>query len=217
MNLPERPEIEAELKERARRRQMGEFVPDSGGMLDDSLYDRQRAIRFTLLEWVKKHSSMSLRDYYTLSAKSSALMLPPKLLTLVGYEVSSEYQNLYAKLHEDELKHEHPGWKLIPIEAQQRFINDNETREDIALLNIANDQRIKEKNRREQELVNIVLQKGGVPKSNKRTEIRTFWTSVRAEWVKKHPENVQIKRPISNIFGYLGSIDEESSARRYSG
>jgi hypothetical protein len=207
-NLPERPEIREKLEERRRDRERGVFVPDHGGTLDDTLYERQRSIRFKLLKWVNKHSSMSIRDYYSLTAKSSALMLSPKLLTLVGYEVSAEDLKLYTRLHDDELKQEHPGWKLIPVKVQQRFIDDSETSEDSDLLSVADDRRTKEIKNREQELVDMVLQKGGVPKSKKHIEIVTFWESIRDEWLKKYPEYTK------NIFGYLQGEEIQSEYER---
>ncbi len=186
-NLPERAEVSEILKARRQQREKGVFVPDSGGFPDDSLYSRQLAIRIRLREWVKKHSPMTIRDYHTLTAQHPALVLSPKLLTMVGYEVPPEDLKLYAKLHENELKQEHLGWDLIPAEVQQRFINDNETDEDLDLLNNADSQKEIEKSKREQEFIKLVQQSGGEPKIGK----AKFWQSIRAEWIKKYPKASQ--------------------------
>jgi len=186
-SLPPRPEVTRELEKRRRLREKGHFVPDSGGFPDDSLYSRQLAIRNRLLEWVKGHSRMTIRNYHTLTAQHPALVLSPKLLTMVGYEVPPEDLKLYANLHENELKQEHLGWDLIPAEVQQIFINDNETDEDLDLLNNADSQKEIEKSKREQEFIKLVQQSGGEPKIGK----AKFWQSIRAEWIKKYPKATQ--------------------------
>ena len=192
-NLPERAEVSEILKAQRQQREKGVFVPDSGGFLDDSLYSRQLAIRIRLREWVKKHSPMTIRDYHTLTAQHSALVLSPKLLTMVGYEVPPEDLKLYAKLHENELKQEHLGWDLIPAEVQQRFINDNETDEDLDLLNNADSQKEIEKSKREQEFIELVQHQGGVPVGKSRKEKKAFWNSIRDEWIKKYPSYAKNK------------------------
>lgn len=125
---------------------------------------------------------MTIRDYYTLTAQSPALVLSPKLLTMVGYEVPTEDLKLYAKLHENELKQEHLGWDLIPTELQQRFINDEQTYDDLGALEDADNQsKIKQKHL-EQEYIDMVREKGGPHKP------RAFWKSVMHDWIEKHPE-----------------------------
>ncbi|GEM_PF-6893699 len=185
--LPSRTEVTRELQKRVLLREKGHFFPDSGGFPDDSIYSRQLDIRIKLREWVKKHSNMAIRDYYTLTAQSPALVLSPKLLTMVGYEISPEYLEQYEKLHKNELKQEHPGWDLISAEVQQRFINDNETDEDWALLNNADSQGEIEKRKREQEFIRLVQQSGGKPEKG----FNTFWETIRKKWIKKHPEDIQ--------------------------
>jgi hypothetical protein len=106
---------------------------------------------------------------------------------MVGYEVPPEDLELYAKLHKNELKQEHPGWDLIPAEVQQRFINDNETDEDWALLNNADSQGDIEKRKREQEFIRLVQQSGGEPEKG----FDIFWETIRKKWIKKHPEDTQ--------------------------
>jgi len=187
-NLPPRPEVTRELQKRRQLREKGHFVPDSGGFPDNSLYSRQLSIRHRLREWVKKHSPMTIRDYYTLTAQHPALVLSAKLLTMVGYQVPPEDLKLYARLHENELKQEHLGWDLIPAEVQQRFIHDNETDEDSELLNNADSRRKTETKQREQEFLELVQQKGGAPVSTSSKTVKTFWTSIRDEWIRRHPE-----------------------------
>jgi hypothetical protein len=185
--LPSRPEV---VKIRLKRRQMreqGHFIPDSGGYPDDSLYSRQLAIRNRLLEWVKKHHSMSIRDYHTLTEQHPALVLSPKLLTAVGYEVPTEDLKLYAKLHENELKQEHLGWNALPADVQQRFIHDEQTDDDLTLLEDADNQEKVKRKQLEEEFIELVQHQGGVPVCKSRKEKETFWKSIRDEWIKRYP------------------------------
>ena len=195
--LPRRPEVTRELQKRRQLQEKGHFVLDSGGFPDDSLYSRQLAIRNRLREWVKKHSSMTIRDYHTLTAQHPALVLNPKLLTMVGYEVPPEDLKLYAKLHENELKQEHLGWDLIPADVRQRFIHDEQTDDDLTVLEDADNQsKIKQK-QLEQEFIELVQHQGGVPVGKTRKEQETFWKLIRDEWNKKHPDSINKMIPVT--------------------
>ena len=162
-------------------------------------YLEQRMIRFDLCKWVHQHSNMTIRDYHTLTEQHPALVLSPKLLTAVGYEVPTEDLKLYAKLHENELKKEHPGWENIPDDVQQRFIHDEQTDDDLTLLKDADNQAKVKWKQREQEFIELVQQKGGVPDNKKDYRIvKDFWASIRDEWVKKYPEYIK-----KSAYGYL--------------
>ena len=191
--LPSRPEVVKIWLERWQMREQGHFIPDSGGYPDDSLYSRQLAIRNRLLEWVKKHSRMAIRDYHTLTEQHPALVLSPKLLTAVGYEVPTEDLKLYAKLHENELKQEHLGWDLIPVEVQQRLIHDEQTDDDLTLLADADNQSKVKLQQLEQEFIELVQHQGGEPVGKSQKEKGTFWKSIRGEWIKKHPSYAKNK------------------------
>jgi len=192
-DLPPSPEVTRELQKRRQLREKGHFVPDSLGFPDDSLYSRQLSVRRRLLEWVKKHSSMTIRDYHTLTVQHPALVLSPKLLTTVGYEVPHEDFKQYANLHENELKQEHPGWDLIPTEVQQRFIHDEQTDDDLEALEDADNQSKINQKQLEQEYIDMVREKGGPLKSP------AFWNSIRDEWIKKHPHSVNQMTPVTGI------------------
>jgi hypothetical protein len=177
--LPPRPEVVEEIRKQGKMRKQGYFIPDSGGFPDDSLYSRQLAVRNEILRWVKKNS--------TITGQHTAFILSPKLLTMVGYKVSTQDRELYANLHESELKQEHPGWNLIPAEVQKRLINDEQNHDDLALLEDADNKSKAKQKQREQEFVELVEQKGGplVVKSHKVKKV--FWESIRDEWIKRYP------------------------------
>jgi len=197
-DLPRTLEAQRRLERRRQQRAKGVLVPDSGE--SGSPFSRQLAVRRKLLDWVKAHHSMTIRDYYTLGkTPHPGLVLSPQLLSTVGYEVPPEDIELYAKLHEEELKERHRGWSRIPIAVKQRFIHDEQTDDDLDVLKDADNQSVLEQKQCEKEFLELVQRKGGVPDNKKGHKIvETFWTSIRDEWIKKYPEYKK-KSP----YGYL--------------
>ncbi len=208
-DLPLTPEAERRLERERQQREKGLFVPDSGE--SGSPWSRQLAVRRKLLDWVKAHHSMSIRDYHTLGRTPHAsLVLSPKLLSMVGYEVSPEEVESYAKLHEEELKAGHRGWSRTSAEVKQRFILDEQTDDDLELLNKADNQVALELKQREIEFLELVRQKGGPPDNKAGYKaIVTFWLSIRDEWIKKYPEYKK-KSP----YGYLQWEEVETEYER---
>jgi hypothetical protein len=202
-NLPERPEIRKILKAQRQQSEGGVLFFDSGGFPDDSLYSRQLAIRNKLYEWVKKHSSMTLRDYYTLTNQHPALVLSPKLLTMVGYEVSPEDFKRYEESESEVFKNLHHGWGALLNDAKQRLIYDEGTPGDLLTLEKADAKALKKQRQLEQELLEMVNQKGN------QLRTRVFWTTIRDEYIKKHPKF--IKR---SAYGYLQPGEVESEYKR---
>lgn len=197
-DLPLTPEAQRRLERRRQQREKGVFVPDSGE--SGSPCSRQLAVRRKLLDWVKAHHSMSIRDYYTLGkTPHPSLVLSPQLLNTVGYEVPPEDIELYAKLHKEELKEGHRGWSRIPVEVQQRFIHDEQTDDDLEVLADADNQVELEQEQLEIEFIELVRQKGGPPDNKKGLKIiETFWKSIRKEWEKSHPGSVNwLSIPVS--------------------
>jgi len=208
-DLPLTPEVQERLEKRRQQREKGMFVPDSGE--SGSPCSRQLAVRRKLLDWVKAHHSMSIRDYDTLGRTPHAsLVLSPKLLRMVGYEVPPEDIESYAKLHEEELKAAHRGWNRIPAEVKQRLVHDEQTDDDFEMLIEADNQVALEYKQREKEFMELVEQKGGPPDNKKGHKVvETFWTSIRDEWIKKYPEYKK-KSP----YGYLQWQEVETEYAR---
>ena len=148
-------------------------------------YFEQRRIRLDLRTWVQQHSNMSIRDYY--SKKGASPVINPKLSRQVGYEITPEDDELWRSLHEKALKAEHDGWNALPADVQQRFIHDEQTDDDLTLLEDADNQSKVKRKQREQEFIELVQHQGGVPVGKSREERVTFWKSFRDEWIKKYP------------------------------
>jgi len=154
-------------------------------------YFEQRRIRLDLRTWVQQHSNMSIRDYY--SKKGASPVFNPKLSRQVEYEIAPEDDELWCSLHEKALKAEHDGWNTLPADVQQRFIHDEQTDDDLTLLEDADNQSKVRRKQREQEFIELVQHQGGVPVGKSRKEKKTFWKSIRDEWIKKYPSYAKNK------------------------
>jgi len=165
----------------------------SKGSKWDSLgYFEQRGVRYELRNWIKTHSNMSLRDYYSLHKqreKNAALIFNAMLLKKVGYEITPEDIELWFEFRKQQLKAQHKGYDQLLPDIQQRFIHDEQTPDDKEALERADYQVVLKQKQLEQEFIELVQHQGGAPSNKKGYKIvKDFWVSVRDEWVKKYPK-----------------------------
>ncbi len=201
-NLPRGERITRYFEKVRQSREDGGFMPDSGGFLDDSMYSRQLRIRSKTIQWVKTDNirrlllepplTGSFIEEWEIQSKANLPQIPfnATLLKTVGYEVTEEQMATWRKLHAAELLSAHPGFNS---ETQVRFICDDEDGDDIKALKEA-DQKVKselenKRKERTQEFLDLVQSQGGPPDTYASGTIKDFWTTIRDEWVKRHPRH----------------------------